>query len=766
MWTKWLPWRFILKQAAKKHNVLDPFEIMSQISRFAQPADVVAPAELLRAGFIFHTRGLINSQAIQHNLDWVWPYWVECQFNPKDKAFIPRAFSLTHVNLTHRNWTALGRPDSTELPIVDPRGLLTPFWDGWSVDCWLIDDDGKAYVPSRASNDHISQELKINKNISVLTSFQDQNVQLSTYIEVVNKSGNHICQLNVRGTMPKDGWMVISLRPFNPEGVSFIRTVEFLEKKNEWLVDGKHRVHFLEKLKHNVFSYYRQGDVFAKICKQNLKEVNDHIDCHVGMATAAALYRVKANKNKEVCVDIPLKKKKVSKKNIVKISQNSSWQNALKGVCCLQIPDSNIQFLYDAAIRTVILHSVEDIYPGPYTYKRFWFRDAVLILNAMLSVGMIDRAEKMLNKFPKRQTITGYFRSQEGEWDSNGQVLWIINRFYQMSGRKPDKKWFKVMEKGAHWIKDKRTSKKKDVFHAGLLPAGFSAEHFGPNDYYYWDDFWSIAGLKSAAHYFRDVGDDTLALYIEDEAQDLFDATEKSLTKVHDRTGNNAMPSSPYRRMDSGAIGSIVCNYPLYIFEPQDERVMATIEYLLENCLIENGFFHDMSHSGINSYLTLHLAQVLLRAGDGRFFDLIKAVVDLASPTGQWPEAIHPHTKGGCMGDGQHVWAAAEWIMMIRNCFVREENDHRLILCSGIHSDWCVQDGMLSFGPAPTVYGPITITIKVEKQQLVVEWEGQWHNRGPEVEVHLPGLEKKKPDINESFVKINRINEKENFHVN
>ena len=35
------------------------------------------------------------------------------------------------------------------------------------------------------------------------------------------------------------------------------------------------------------------------------------------------------------------------------------------------------------------------------------------------------------------------------------------------------------------------------------------------------------------------------------------------------------------------------------------------------------------------------------------------------------------------MGDGQHVWAAAEWVLMIRNCFAREEDDH-LILCSGI----------------------------------------------------------------------------------
>ena len=51
--------------------------------------------------------------------------------------FIPRAFSITHVNLTHRNWTAIGVPDRDFLPIVDPRGLVTPLWDGWSLDGWI-----------------------------------------------------------------------------------------------------------------------------------------------------------------------------------------------------------------------------------------------------------------------------------------------------------------------------------------------------------------------------------------------------------------------------------------------------------------------------------------------------------------------------------------------------------------------------------------------------------------------------------------------------
>jgi len=102
MWLKWFPWRFIVRRVARAHGFLDPIALLAHLRRFAQPSEVHEPIELLRAGVVLHARGLLNSRVLRHNLDWVWPYWVERQFDPKDNAFIPRAFSLTHINLTHR----------------------------------------------------------------------------------------------------------------------------------------------------------------------------------------------------------------------------------------------------------------------------------------------------------------------------------------------------------------------------------------------------------------------------------------------------------------------------------------------------------------------------------------------------------------------------------------------------------------------------------------------------------------------------------------
>jgi hypothetical protein len=272
-----------------------------------------------------------------------------------------------------------------------------------------------------------------------------------------------------------------------------------------------------------------------------------------------------------------------------------------------------------------------------------------------------------------------------------------------------------------------------------LLPSGFSAEHLGPNDFYYWDDFWAVAGLKSTAFLCAAYKDNGKAIYFEKESQALLESVNQSLKKVEERLGRLAMPASPYRRLDSGAIGSMAASYPLRVFEPNDPRILDTANFLMKKCLVHGGFFHDMTHSGINPYLTLHLAQALLRAGDSRYFSLMTAVAKLASPTGQWPESVHPRTGGGCMGDGQHVWAAAEWVLMIRNCFVREEGG-RLLLCSGIPRIWLEKNQTIAFGPAPTSFGDIQISIKPQGQNILIEWHGQWRTKEPPIDIQLPGF--------------------------
>ncbi len=725
-WMKWLPWRYLVKRAAKRHGFLDPIALLGKLHSFAQPSEVGEPIELLRAGVVFHARGLINSRVIQHNLDWVWPYWIERQFDPADVAFIPRAFSITHINLSNRNWTAIGQPDVDELPVVDPRGLLTPWYDGWSLDGWLLADDGRCLLPSRCKNSR--QRYELEDGLCVVTESEMDGLTLTNRSRVVIENGQPVCQMVLQARSDVSGSLVLALRPANPEGISFINRVSLCAGRDEWTVDGKSAVSFSRPARRHHVSDYRQGDV-----RIHLDDKDDQSEgsCDVGMVTAAALFPLQAGEASELTVTVPLSEERSEH------IHTDGWGSALTGHARLECPDEGWQFLYDAGIRSLVLHSPEDVYPGPYTYKRFWFRDAAFIIHALLCAGLTDRAERALQQFPGRQLKSGYFRSQEGEWDANGEVLWILKRFHELTGKKLRPEWREPVSKGACWIQKKRLSGTLNMPHAGLLPAGFSAEHLGPNDYYYWDDFWGIAGLQAASDLFSPLDREASDIFAAG-AQEFTQTVDRSLATCEQRLKRPAMPASPYRRLDAGAIGSLAVGYPTQLCEPDDPRLLDCVEFLMERCFVKGAFYQDMIHSGLNAYLTLHVAQVLLRAGDPRFLDLVDAVARLASPTGQWPEAIHPATGGGCMGDGHHVWASAEWVLMVRNCFVREEGN-RLILCAGIPPRWLEQDKPIRFGPAPTSFGAISISIQPRAEgSPEVTWDGDWHDQAPEVEVKLP----------------------------
>lgn len=775
----WPVLKFIIRRSARSRGFVDPFNLMAQLSQFSKPSEVMAPTELLRHGAIMHARGLLNHQAIQHNLDWVWPYWVNRQFDPHDRSFLPRSFSLTHINLTHRNWTAVGLPDEAELPIVDPRGLVMPFFDSWSIDGWIVSEGGKELLPSRLLE--VDQSLQWGESLCVVTRAEAEGLALTSRVQVIPQGSSLRCRIDYHATAFEPAWLIVAIRPYNPEGISLVKRIELNAARDRWTVDRDREVYLKPAPDRHLLSEYHRGDVYhhlpnpfagsatgqaeftrraksrgglfqfgqpAAVLKGGPHEGNRpngqeyQIRCEVGMATGAALYRIEPAAPAEVQVDIPLREEEERRKlgeTVPPPQVTIDWEQALAQYCRMEIPDAHFQFLYEAALRTLLLHAPGEVYPGPFTYKRFWFRDAAFIIYALLGSGFDRQARRALDGFPERQQLNGYFCSQRGEWDSNGQALWIMGQYCDLTGRAPPPDWQNAVRKGAEWIQKKRLSKDLAEPQAGLLPAGFSAEHLGPNDYYFWDSFWSVAGLRKAADLLESYGEIQEAEAFRREAEDLFECIDKSLDQAERRLGTQAMPAAPLRRLDAGSIGSLAVSYPLKIWPPGHPRSLETANYLRENYFVNGGFFQQMTHSGLNPYLTLHIAQVLLREGDARFFEPVDTVARLASPTGQWPEAVHPNTGGGCMGDGQHVWAAAEWVLMMRALFVREEGD-RLILCSGIPENWQKPGATLRFGPAPTRFGPLTVNCRFEDKRARLQWQADWRQVSSKIAVRIPGF--------------------------
>ena len=744
LFKKLLPWRFLIRRMTGYYGFLDPVTLMARLRQFSKPSEVQEPIELLRAGLIFHARGLVNTRAIQYNLDWVWPFWVVKQFTPKDASFIPRGFSFSHINVTHRNWTAVGHPDLACYPVIDPRGLVTPLFDAWSIDVWLMTQDKKLLLPSRQPR--AVQTLDLSNELTVTTATEKNSLSLVCTVRVaMDTTAGPVMQMTAKGGMQNDtGWLIVSIRPYNPEGIHFIDHIRYNDSR--FVVNHtQEAVHFGTAPEKVLFSTYDRGDVALELDRP---QTENQAACPIGMATAAAFFPVGANAAATIDIQVPLDPDPAA------VSSGSRHPSApgsqiVSQTAALALPDAGFQFLYDAAVRTLLLLSADEVVPGPYTYRRFWFRDACLMMHALLGLGLSQRCERLIQGFSGRQKLSGYFQSQEGEWDSNGQVLWIAHRYTRCTGRFFPASVFTSLMKGARWIVHKRRSKKDGKPHDGLLPAGFSAEHLGPNDYYYWDDFWGVAGLRAAATLAEQQGNTADQAMFAAQAADFEKRIFTSLGQAPGYQKHQAIPASPYRRMDAGAVGSLVADYPLQITPPNDPRIMNTMSYLMAHCSYGNAFFQDMIHSGINIYLTLAMAQTFLRSRDTRYKALIHTVADLASPTGQWPEAINPLTGGGCMGDGQHGWAAAEWVMMMRSLFIREEGD-RLILGSGLFPEWLQQDTPLSFGPTLVPGGAVSVTFIPSGKRLEMVLDSSVKGRPIPCTAAVPGYRSQHVDTSQS----------------
>ncbi len=128
--------------AARFHipgDALDDFFASGRLSPRAETT-LPFPAELIPMGARLVARGWMNNKFFPTNRDWILPFWAERQFDPHDPAFIPRGFNLYTINYTHRDWTMVGNLARDREAIVDPRGLVTPWFDGWSLDGWVETD--------------------------------------------------------------------------------------------------------------------------------------------------------------------------------------------------------------------------------------------------------------------------------------------------------------------------------------------------------------------------------------------------------------------------------------------------------------------------------------------------------------------------------------------------------------------------------------------------------------------------------------------------
>jgi len=724
---------FLLRKLKIPHLAAKFFKISNRISGLNSST---LPTELIPLNSIQLSRGLLNYALIQSKINtvqgrkgWIFPYWINKQYNPSDKSFIPRSHSGLSLNLTNRNWTAIGNPDCAVEPIVDPCGLVTPFPNAWSIDTWLTADE-KIFFPSSSS---VCSQKLIDDVPVAETVFQFEGFTLNLISFTQKDLLTHKASVkNISGSVKNCG-LIISVRPFNPEGVGIVENISFDLNSDKFIINHNDRLYLSEKPDIVHCSNFDNGDAAEILyAGKNNGTADFSSECQYGLASAAAVFNRSLNADEsftiQACCSLDNSSKTFSIKNDIPFSSSVEyWNNLLQKGSAVSTPDKKLNSVIKASYSSLLMFTDgESITPGPVTYHQFWFRDAAFMISALDKYGFSNFTAPVIKSFPKHQMPSGYFRSQKGEWDSNGQVLWTVcNNYLITQDKKLLKDLFSSLYAGVKWIEKFRLTQKEFIGQPfyGLLPKGISAEHLGHADYYFWDNFWSLSGIKSFIKICDELGNENEKRYAERFFNDYKSCVEKAINYVMQKYSIKEIPASPLRNTDCGMIGSLCASYPLQLFSANDERILSSLDFLYENFFYDGMFFQQFIHSGMNPYLTLHIAHSYLFAGNRKkFWEIFSSVLSKASPTLNYPEAIHPFTGGGVMGDGHHGWVAAEILSAVRDAFIFENVDeNEAVLLQGIPAEWFEGSNKFTLSNSPLTSGTISIFIESSEGKIIIK---------------------------------------------
>jgi hypothetical protein len=728
---------------------------LSTFQRLGETIEVQLPREVLPVGVRTGLRALRTRAAAQIGVDWVWPFWLERQVDPGSPAFIPRGHLPFLTNITQRNWTMVGNVGSPWEAIVDPRGLVTPWFDGWSLDWWIGADD-RWHFPSRETA--VRQSLvEAAPVVETAMAVPGGDAVARTYAV---QAGEELVVVEIENRSRLPFAVALAVRPYNPEGLAVVERIR-LHDERVVTVDGRPAVLFPKAPARMAASTFHEGDVALVVTGGRAgPDLAADVYCDAGMAQAAFLFPLAHGASLRVALPmVPTRRTRrrgLARRRAERVQAPElpaslpaahavarGWATHGARGMRLELPDPRLAEAVEANRRYLLLfHDGADITPGPTTYHRFWFRDAAYMVSALDRYGLHDEAAEVLRSYPGRQHFDGFFFSQRQEWDANGAALWTMAEHWRLTRDEAlVRELAHSVSKGVRWIDRKRRSKRRrrDPEVRGLLPPGISAEHLGPFDYFYWDDFWSRRGLLDGAALLRAAGNGEAAAVAERWAAELGADVDQSLALVAERRGDLVIPAGPRRRLDPGAIGSLAACWPLRLRPPDDPAIVATADAIREQFCLGDAFFQGISHTGLGTYLTLQLAFVELEAGDRRALDRLRWMLDAATPTWTWPEAIHPQLGGGCMGDGHHGWAAADVLTFVRQLLVREGDDGGLVLCSLLPDGWAGQ--ALEVHDAPTHAGRLSYGVRWHGDRPALLWELHPHPGEGEVRLTAPGLD-------------------------
>jgi hypothetical protein len=662
-------------------------------------------------------RPSVAGDVLDRTPGWLWPFWVERQLDPESPSYVPRAPGAFPSNVTHRNWTALGNLNSPWEATVDPRGLVTPWRGGWSLDWWIGAED-RWHLPSRepAVRQSLAGTAPVVETAMRIPGGDAVHRAYAIPASAPDAPGELVI-VEVENTSPVPVAIAFALRPYNPDGLVSVGQIEL--DGLTVLVDGRPAL-LLPRTPAGVStSVLESGDCVHRVIGGQATPGPIDVEDPEGLAQGAIVYPLPHRSTIRVAMPLAPERprspgRKHNHRDATPATDTSrcpaaadvarGWEAHLRRGLRLELPDARLQAAVDANRADLLLFHAGD---------KTSFLEAASLVVTLDRFGFTSEATDVLRARPWRSP--GSDSGRLANWEAHAGALWAIAEHFRLTG--------------------------DSALLGELIPAvregvRYLLGHHVVARLPYEDGFWFVRALVDGAWLLRMAGDGPSAEEAETAAKQLRDTITVSLDQAAARLGQPAMPAAPGRGLDSGMIGSLVASAPLGLLPPDDPWVTGTLDVVRDRFCIGEAFYDGVAHTGLIPALTLRIARCELEAGDPKAWRRLRWLLDVATPTFTWPEGIHPRLGGGCRGDGHHGGTAAAFLAFVRHSLVREAPDGTVALVTIFPPEWAGQP--LEVHDAPTHHGRISYALRWHGDRPALLWQCD----RPGVTLTVPGLDR------------------------
>jgi hypothetical protein len=382
-----------------------------------------------------------------------------------------------------------------------------------------------------------------------------------------------------------------------------------------------------------------------------------------------------------------------------------------------------IQTALTATAHILITRAGPALQPGPRRYTRSWIRDGAMMGAALLRMGHAPAVREFIRWYAPSQRADGFVPccvdALGVDWlvehDSHGQLIALVADYFRFTADASFlEECYVHVERAVGYIEHALEP-------GGLMPISVSHEGYLAQPVHsYWDDFWTLRGLRDAVVLARALRRETQAQAWEALCTRLSAALTASIEATRTKGRLDFIPGSvEWADFDPTATANA-----LYLFDILPDLNREAVTRTFDVYLAEWHRKRDGTVDWANyTPYEIRIIGALVRLGRRdaalellRFFLSDRRPV----PWNQWPEiAWRDELAPAHVGDLPHTWISAEYVLALRSMIAYErETDASVIIAAGLASAWLEGEGV-RVERMPTLYGDLSYSVqKVDSQTL------------------------------------------------